>query len=61
MPIAGIYGPEDFGNPARRHPTSELRTRVSPAEHARALPMPSLQWTRKSNAQPHIFTSGSRM
>src|SRR5258708_37928901 len=44
MPIAGIYGPDDFGNPVHGCPTPE-RNRVSAAERARALPMPSLEWT----------------
>src|SRR2546423_6135675 len=43
MPIAEFYGPEDFAGP--RHPIAPTRSRVSPAERARALPMPSLEWT----------------
>jgi len=45
MPIAGIYGPDDFGNPVHGHSAMQARSRVSPAERARALPMPSLEWT----------------
>src|SRR5258708_27093881 len=44
MPIAGIYGPDDFSkNPVHRH--AVMPRRVTPAEHAHALPMPSLEWT----------------
>src|SRR5260370_12823643 len=44
MPIAGIYGPDDFSkNPVHGH--SVMPRRVTPAEHAHALPMPSLEWT----------------
>src|SRR3979411_1768081 len=56
MPIAGIYGPGDFGNPARRRPSTPTRSRVSAAERARALPMPSLQWTPEvERATAHLY------
>jgi quinolinate synthase len=56
MPIAGIYGPEDFGNPVHGHPASPPRSRVSPAEQARALPMPSLDWTPEvERATAHLY------
>src|SRR3981189_3189866 len=45
MPITGIYGPDDFGSPRRGQPATSTRSRVSSAERARALPMPSLEWT----------------
>ena len=45
MPITGIYGPDDFGNSAHAPSRRRTRSRVSPAERARALPMPSLEWT----------------
>ena len=45
MPITGIYGPDDLGNPVHGRPVARARSRVSPAERARALPMPSLEWT----------------
>jgi quinolinate synthase len=45
MPIAGIYGPDDFGNPAHGHSLASKHIGVSAAERARALPMPSLEWT----------------
>ena len=44
MTIAGIYGPEDFGAAAQQRP-APVRPAISPAERARALPMPSLEWT----------------
>src|ERR1700682_3214439 len=45
MPIAAIYGPDDFGNPVPGRPVTPAGTRVSVAERARALPVPSLEWT----------------
>src|ERR1700683_1742446 len=62
MPIAGIYGPEDFG-PAHRHPSGQPRHRVSRAEraralpgHALALPMPQLEWTPDvERATAHLY------
>ena len=44
MPIAGIYGPDDFAKSGRAHPAA-MRRPLSPSERARALPMPSLEWT----------------
>src|ERR1700722_581946 len=55
MPIAGIYGPDDFGNPIHGRPPP-MRGRVSPAERARALPMPSLEWTPEiERATAHLY------
>src|SRR3979411_2419787 len=45
MPIVGIYAPEDFGRPVHGYPAAHARGPISPAERARALPMPSLEWT----------------
>src|ERR1700723_2755444 len=45
MPITGIYGPDDFGNPPRPHSAPPARYHISSAERAQALPMPSLEWT----------------
>ena len=50
MPIAGIYGPDDFGNPASGrsasgHCLASKHIGASAAERVRALPMPSLEWT----------------
>ena len=56
MPIAGIYGPDDFGNPRSRAPRAPARSRVSPAERARALPMPALEWTPEvERATAHLY------
>jgi quinolinate synthase len=44
MPIAAIYGPDDFAKSIQTRP-APLATRVGPAGGARALPMPSLEWT----------------
>ena len=56
MPIAGIYGPDDFDKPAHGHSTAEVRSRVSPVERARALPMPSLEWTPEvERSTAHLY------
>src|SRR4030088_200164 len=56
MPIAGIYGPDDFGSPSRGQPAASTRSRVSAAERARALPMPSLEWTPEvERATGHLY------
>jgi quinolinate synthase len=56
MPITGIYGPDDFGNPPRGHSAAPAIYRVSSAERARALPMPSLQWTPEvEGATAHLY------
>ena len=45
MPIAAIYGPEDFEKPAPGQSAAAPRSRVSPAGRRGVLPMPSLEWT----------------
>jgi quinolinate synthase len=56
MPIAGIYGPDDFGNPLHGHPAAQARYRISPSRHARELPMPSLEWTPEvERATAHLY------
>src|SRR4030088_373850 len=56
MPIAGIYGPDDFGSPSRGQPAASTRSRASAAERARALPMPSLEWTPEvERATAHLY------
>src|SRR5580704_11841741 len=55
MPIAGIYGPDDFTKSGRAHPAA-MRRPVTPAERARALPMPSLEWTPEvERATAHLY------
>src|SRR5580704_16000367 len=55
MPIAGIYGPDDFG-PAHRHPAAQPRHRVSHAGRAVALRMPQLEWTPEvERATAHLY------
>jgi quinolinate synthase len=56
MPISGIYGPEDFGHKAHHPATASMRARVTDAERARALPMPSLEWTPEvERATAHLY------
>src|SRR4030088_1571716 len=56
MPIAGIYGPEDFGRPVHGYPAAHARGPVSPSERARALPMPSLEWSPEvERATAHLY------
>jgi quinolinate synthase len=55
MTIAGLYGPEDFGAAAHQRP-APVRPAISPAERARALPMPSLEWTDEvERATAHLY------
>lgn len=55
MPISGIYGPDDFGNPIHRAERVG-RARVTDAERTRALPMPSLEWTPEvERATAHLY------
>jgi quinolinate synthase len=54
--LAGLYGPEDFGNPIHGRPAAPARNRVSAEERARALPMPSLEWTLDvERATAHLY------
>ena len=56
MPISGIYGPDDFGNPIHRQPVGATRPRLTDADRARALPMPSLEWTPEiERATAHLY------
>jgi quinolinate synthase len=56
MPITGIYGPDDFGNPPRGLSATPASYRVSSAEGAPALPMPSLAWTPEvERATAHLY------
>src|SRR6201994_2288981 len=55
MPIAGIYGPDAFAKSGPAHPAA-MRRHVTPAERARALPMPSLEWTPEvERATAHLY------
>ncbi len=44
MPIAGIYGPDDFEKHACA-PATQTRDQISHVVPRAALPMPSLEWT----------------
>ncbi len=56
MPIAGIYGPEDFDKSAYGRSAVPPRNRVSPAGGADALPMPSLEWTPEvERSTAHLY------
>jgi quinolinate synthase len=62
MPITGIYGPDDFGNPPRGHSAAPASYRISSTERARALPMPSLQWTPEvERATAHLYQRVKRV
>src|SRR6476660_6957230 len=55
MLIAAIYGPADFANIRHGH-SAPPRSRVTPAEPALALPMPSLEWTPEvERATAHLY------
>jgi len=55
MPITGLYGPKDFGSAAHQLP-APVRPAISPIERARALAMPSLQWTDEvERATAHLY------
>jgi quinolinate synthase len=55
MPITGLYGPEDLGNAAHQLSTP-IRPAISAAKRARALPMPSLEWTDEvERATNHLY------
>lgn len=55
MPITGLYGPEDFGSAAHR-PAPPIRPGVGPAERARTLPLPPLEWTDEvERATAHLY------
>jgi quinolinate synthase len=54
MPIAAIYGPDDFAQSGRGRPAPTPRGRAGSAE--RALPMPSLEWTSEvERATAHLY------
>ncbi|WP_420132844.1 quinolinate synthase NadA [Rhodopseudomonas sp.] len=56
MPLAELYGPENFGQPAHDRAAPLHRTVPTPSETARALPMPSLEWTPEVEAATaHLY------
>ncbi|MFL9502331.1 quinolinate synthase NadA [Rhodopseudomonas palustris] len=56
MPLAELYGPENFGLPPHARQGSLPRVPLSATERARALPMPSLEWTPEVEAATaHLY------
>src|SRR5271165_4926134 len=54
MPIAGIYGPDDFTAAARG--PALMQERANPTPRTRALPMPWLEWTSDvERATAHLY------
>jgi quinolinate synthase len=55
MPIAGIYGPDDFARPIEVRPTLPAR-RPTFVKDRDALPMPQLEWTNEvERATAHLY------
>jgi quinolinate synthase len=55
MPIAGIYGPDNFPS-VERAPSRPTQGFAGPAAPARALPMPMLEWTSEvERATAHLY------
>jgi quinolinate synthase len=55
MPIAGIYGPDDFAQPIEGRPAFSAR-RPTFAKDRDALPMPQLEWTDEvERATAHLY------
>jgi len=55
MPIAGIYGPNDFPTAEPGH-AIPIRDRANTAPRASALPMPPLEWTSEvERATAHLY------
>ena len=56
MPLAGILGPDNFGHPPHGRPNPARARPLSALERARALPMPSLEWTPEvERATAHLY------
>ena len=56
MPLADIYGPDNFGLPAHARSLPGARAPLSAQERARALPMPPLEWTPEVEAATaHLY------
>jgi quinolinate synthase len=55
MPIAGIYGPNDFPTAEPGH-AIPIRDRANTAPRASALPVPPLEWTSEvERATAHLY------
>jgi len=62
MPIAGIYGPEDFTNLPLRPSTAQPRSRLTATARVPALAMPSLEWTPEvERATAHLYARVSKV
>jgi quinolinate synthase len=60
MPVAAIYGPDDFPNSIRRPPTAPARGTAKAA--TRANPLPPLEWTPDvERATAHLYERVKRM
>jgi quinolinate synthase len=56
MPIAAIYGPDDFEKSARRSPSAPPLSQAKSIAYPSALPRPSLQWTAEvERATAHLY------
>jgi quinolinate synthase len=56
MPIAGIYGPEDFNQPTPAQSPLAAPGHAGPAKRAGTLPTPSLEWTAEvERATAHLY------
>ena len=56
MPLADLYGPENFGLPAHGRVAPPTRPAPTTFEQAQALPMPSLEWTPEVEAATaHLY------
>ena len=62
MPIAAIYGPDDFDKSVRRPPRAPVPGRTGSAGRVTTLPMPSLQWTPEvERATAHLYERVKRV
>jgi quinolinate synthase len=54
MPLTGLFGPEDFGNPV--HAKNPAAARCPSRERFTSLPAPSLEWTSEvERATAHLY------
>jgi quinolinate synthase len=62
MPVAGIYGPEDFTNGPLRPSITQPRLRAAVTARTPTLPMPSLEWTPEvERATAHLYARVSNV